>query len=126
MWIQADLKLDMPHFLLLRSERIGPHSCIFAVFPLYTAWSSWTVHCRRNSPALSVAISIAVLRESSLLRKRSTVFSACLNSSPHPGTDQIPRCPARASLTIPDRTDGPSELRGRWGTTAPATDQAFQ
>lgn len=116
----------MPHFLLPRSGRIGPHCCIFAVFPLYTAWSSWTIHCRRNSPALSVAISSAVLLESSLPRKCSTVFSACLNSSPHPGTDQIPPCPARSSLTIPDQTDGPSELRGGGTTTAHATDQALQ
>ena len=101
--IQADLKLDMPHFLSLRSGRIGPHTCVSAVFPLYTAWSRWTVHCRRNSPALSVAISIAVLLESSLLSKRSAVFSACLNSSPHPGTDQIP--PAQQDLLWPSQIE---------------------
>ena len=103
MWIQADLKLDMPRFLLLRSGRIGPHFCVFAVFPLYTAWSRWTVHCRRNSPVLNVAISTAVLLESSLLRKRSTVFSACLNSSPHPGTDQI--SPAQQGLLWPSQIE---------------------
>ena len=59
--------------------------------------------CHRNSPALSVAISTAVLLESSLLRKCSTVFSAGLNFSPYPGTDQI--SPAQQGLLWPSQIE---------------------
>lgn len=90
-WSSINLpKVDMPHFWLLRSVRIGPHCCHFDLLLLYPSWHSWTIHCHKKSPALNIAISTVMLLEFSLPRKLSTVFSDCLNSSQAPESELVP------------------------------------